>query len=136
VWLPCPLFTRESASSPQAGRAIRSNTFCRTRCAELIDQYAQFATFRAANGPYDVTLVHERATDRGLVELSFDGGAVKSTVDMYIGGTNNNVLHTFQTTFARSGVHTMRLKTNGKNAASSNFFTVWNCAFLKRAPTT
>lgn len=71
-------------------------------------------------GTYTLMLIHHKNTDAGIVDISIDGVEVDS-IDLYAALTWN--VRSIQTgiTISSSGLKTLKLEVDGKNASSSNY---------------
>ena len=75
-----------------------------------------------AAGTWTMEVTHVRADDAGVMAFSVDGTDVGS-VDAYAPVIEHNVRATISSiTVASSGMHTLRVRTDAKNIASSNYF--------------
>ncbi len=80
-----------------------------------------FKVFLSA-GTYTFKLVGVRDTNKGILELTFDG-IPKGTIDLYGTFSWNYQATITGATVSTSGVKDVNLRLNGKNASSSNYST-------------
>ena len=92
-------------------------------------------TYKAylAAGTYSYAMIVTQHTDSGKVEVQFDG-SVKGTHDLYGSTTENIEFRVNSISVATSGLASVKLNINGKNASSSGFvarfhsLTIWRTA--------
>ncbi|MCA9100065.1 MAG: hypothetical protein R3C10_03665 [Pirellulales bacterium] len=96
-------------------------------------QYYGYAAIQTANGDemkyvlplaagvYDVRVLTRTGASHGIADLYLDGVEFHS-LDLYSASTVNNVFLTKSSlVVTSSGLHTLSLKTDGKNASSSSY---------------
>jgi hypothetical protein len=73
-------------------------------------------------GTWDLAVTYVTSPDAGIMTFSLDGALI-GTVDGYEAASSYNVENVFHNVpVATSGIHTLRVETATKNAASTNFF--------------
>ena len=78
--------------------------------------------FEGAAGTWSMRWLYSKGSNRGIVDVTIDGAAVVSDVDMYNGSLSyNTVVTTTDVTIATSGNHTIRFAIDGKNASSTDY---------------
>ena len=73
-----------------------------------------------AAGSYTLSFVVFENTDAGILQLTVNGTLV-DTIDLYNAATNTAVLKSYSLSLL-SGLNTIKLNMNGKNAGSSNYY--------------
>ena len=74
-------------------------------------------------GTWAMEVTHVKADDAGIMTFSLDGVDIAGSVDAYGPAVEQNVRATIAgITVASSGMHTLRVRTDAKNIASSNYF--------------
>lgn len=99
--------------------AIRNELFDTTTAADG-DNY----TFEAfmAKGTYTMRVIGSKSSSRGIVDFDIDGVEVSSW-DMYDPSGAHNQVHTETgITISESGIKTITVRTDGKNASSTGYY--------------
>lgn len=101
------------------------------------DEY--YISFEIAAGTYTFSLLGRTGASAGKTDCYLDNEAAAfvSGMDWYSIGTTRNVTKTGTVTIPVSGRHYIKIKVNGKNAASTDYQVNFTMAFLKKttAPT-
>ena len=75
-----------------------------------------------AAGTWSMEVTHVTADDAGIMTFSIDGADIGS-VDAYAPAIEENAqANIAKISVATSGMHTLRVRTDAKNVASSNYF--------------
>lgn len=91
------------------------------------------AQFFAQAGTYTLYVLGQTETNRGKADWYIDGSLVVSGQDWYAGTPANNVTKSSAgITIASSGMHTLKLVVNGKNASSGDYYIGLNLVRLLR----
>lgn len=81
------------------------------------------SSFMLVGGTYNLSILAVKYPDGGKFDVYIDGATVGTTQDLYAGsGTYNVVLTLSSITVTGDGYHTLKLKVNGKNASSTNYY--------------
>jgi hypothetical protein len=75
-------------------------------------------------GTYRFGVCYTTGDNLGIINIICD--SVTTSIDMYSGGTNNNVGYQWEQTFSTAGAKTIQVINNGKNSSSSDYQVIWN----------
>jgi hypothetical protein len=73
-----------------------------------------------ADGTYTIEILHGTSTNRGIMKIGVDA-TVFGSIDQYSAGGVDNVISTITGVSISGGEKTLRIYTNSKNGASSNY---------------
>lgn len=91
------------------------------------------AAVNLEDGEYDIVEIYEKNTTRGKVELYISDVLIRSAVDWYNGSQTFNNKTTTKRVKLGAGIHRIKMKINGKNASSTDYFAVLQqLIFIKR----
>ncbi len=84
-----------------------------------------------SGGTWDFTLLHHKASNRGIYTVSIDGSSI-GTIDGYNGTSVKNVLSVITGTSVTAGKRRLKLKMATKNGSASNYFGTVGAIQLRR----
>lgn len=119
-----------AASSYQLGQ--RFATYKAASAANSADGDTVDFSFAIKAGTYTLTILGLKDSDAGKTDGYIDGATSTSWTgdDWYAASATANSTFTHSVTFTVGGRHTVRLKVNGKNAASSDYRTFLTAIYL------
>jgi len=79
-------------------------------------------------GTYEVSMIYRTSHNRGKLDIALDGNIIINQLDQYSAGDVYNVIHRESAVVIRHPTKTLSFKVNGKNAASSDYYT--NCSLI------
>lgn len=85
-------------------------------------------------GDYAVQLLHLRSTNSGIIKLDLDTTNILTQDAYAAGGTDFNNISEDTFTITTSGFYTLKLKVDGKNAGSSDYYCMVQAIILRRVP--
>ena len=94
--------------------------------ADELDFTAYFA-----DGTYELIFVHTTASTNGIVDIDIDGGEIAS-FDTYSVAQVRNGRGTDAGNAITAGAHTITVRVDGKNGASTNHYAIWNKICFRR----
>lgn len=117
MWHDQSVFTGSSATQIDNAQAYGYYTYTSSDSDEFTNGFVCRA------GTYTLKILGVTDADRGKLDIYIDSVLVSSGQDWYAASTTKNVTKSVASaTISTDGYHTLRCKTNGKNASSSNYY--------------
>jgi len=86
--------------------------------------------FFAAAGDYDLHLNYLKNYNRGKIEIRIDDSDLLATDDLYTSSAQYNQWISHEVSLLNDGVHFLKLKINGKNAGSADYYWAMACVLF------
>lgn len=86
-----------------------------------IGNWIEFSNLDLSSGSWEAEILHSKNTSYGIAHLLLDG-ADQGQADFFAGSLTHNQRSTIAFTVATSGLHTLRLSADSKNASSTGYY--------------